>query len=149
MQVKFNSAIHLVHKICINTNLTIKTLIFQFPHAFKEFGAIDFLHFSPIKPYNLAATCSSKVNCRNNMHSNSIKSEHFVMYHALNVFQVQLYSSANNALHSSFTRFKQTAYGGVFRKDGKLLIAGSEDGFVRLFDPLSHKLLRIFKGHKA
>lgn len=64
-------------------------------------------------------------------------------------FQVQVYSTVNNALQYSLSRFKQTAYGGLFRKDGKLLAAGSDDGFLRLFEVQSHKLLRIFKGHTA
>lgn len=93
-----------------------------FPCAFKEFGAIDFIDFCPQEPYNVAATCSAKV---------------------------QIYSTANNSLHCSLSRFKRTAYGGTFRGDGKLLVAGSDDGFLRLYELKSHKLLRIFKGHKA
>ncbi|GBL76631.1 U3 small nucleolar RNA-associated protein 15 [Araneus ventricosus] len=93
-----------------------------FPCAFKEFGAIDYIDFSPQEPYNAAVACSAKV---------------------------QIYSTANNKLQSSFSRFKQAAYGGVFRKDGNLLVAGSEDGFLRLFEVKMSRLLRIFKGHKA
>ncbi|GFT97068.1 u3 small nucleolar RNA-associated protein 15 homolog [Nephila pilipes] len=94
----------------------------RFPNTFKESGDIDFVDFSPQEPYNVAVTCSAKV---------------------------QLYSTANNSTLSALSRFKNIAYGGVFREDGKLLIAGSEDGFIRLFDVHGNHLLRIFKGHKA
>ncbi|GIY09092.1 u3 small nucleolar RNA-associated protein 15 homolog [Caerostris extrusa] len=90
-----------------------------FPCAFKEFGGVDFIDFSA----ELAAvTCSAKV---------------------------QLYNTAESKLQSTFSRFKRTAYGGVFRKDGNLLVAGSEDGFLRLFDVQGNRMLRVFKGHKA
>lgn len=91
-----------------------------FPYAFKEFGAVDYVDFSQKDPFDVAATCSA---------------------------QVQIYSTASNSAKFSLSRFKKTAYGGVFRKDGKLLAAGSEDGFIRLFEVQSHKLLRVFKGH--
>ncbi|XP_035213494.1 U3 small nucleolar RNA-associated protein 15 homolog [Stegodyphus dumicola] len=93
-----------------------------FPCAFKEYGAIDFIDFCTEEPYNVAVTCSSKV---------------------------QIYSTTSNSLQSTLSRFKKTAYGGVFRKDGKLLLAGSDDNFVRLFEVKSGRLLRVFKGHKA
>lgn len=67
--------------------------------------------------------------------------------HLFKFLQVQIYDTINHSLKNKFSRFKNTAYGGVFRKDGKLLAAGCEDGFVRLFEVQSQKLLRIFKGH--
>lgn len=95
---------------------------FEFPNTFKEFGGIDFIDFSPIEPYNVAVTCNAKV---------------------------QFYSTVNNKVLTAFTKFSQEAYGGVFRKDGNLLAAGSRDGFLRLFDVQGKRLLRTFKGHKG
>nr|XP_042910481.1 U3 small nucleolar RNA-associated protein 15 homolog isoform X2 [Parasteatoda tepidariorum] len=93
-----------------------------FPYAFKEYGAIDYVDFNPKLPSSVAISCSSKV---------------------------QLYNTTNNEPQSTFSRFKKTAYGGNFRRDGKLLVAGSEDGFLRLFQVETSRLLRMFKGHKA
>ncbi|CAG9531079.1 unnamed protein product [Cercopithifilaria johnstoni] len=52
-------------------------------------------------------------------------------------------------------RFKQAVYGVRFRRDGKLLAVGSEEGQVRLFDVRKHTCdgkktpLRIFKAHES
>ncbi|GFQ79209.1 u3 small nucleolar RNA-associated protein 15 homolog [Trichonephila clavata] len=91
-----------------------------FPNTFKEFGAIDFVDFSPKEPYNVAVTCGAKV---------------------------QLYSTFSNEALPTLKRFKEEAYGGVFRKDGNLLVAGSKDGWLRLYDVPRHRLLRTFTGH--
>ncbi|KAG8201703.1 hypothetical protein JTE90_012767 [Oedothorax gibbosus] len=95
---------------------------FAFPCAFKEYGAIDCVDYSPEAPHHVAVTCSAKV---------------------------QIYDTSNSTQLCSMSRFKKQAYGGVFRKDGKLLVAGSEDGFLRLFEVEGHRQLRVFKGHKA
>lgn len=94
----------------------------DFPVAIKEYGAIDYVDFTSQEPFSIAVTCSSKV---------------------------QIYNPADNKVRNTLSRFKKTAYGGVFRHDGKLLVAGSEDGFLRLFEVQSSKPLRIFKGHHA
>lgn len=47
------------------------------------------------------------------------------------------------------SRFKENAYGGSFRIDGRLLCAGGEEKNVKLFDTSSKSLLRVFKGHTA
>ncbi|GFX45059.1 u3 small nucleolar RNA-associated protein 15 homolog [Trichonephila clavipes] len=93
-----------------------------FPTTFKEFGAIDFVDFSPVEPYNVAVTCGAKV---------------------------QLYNSLTYEALPKLKNFKDEAYGGVFRNDGNLLAAGGKDGWVRLYDVPRHRLLRTFKGHKA
>lgn len=94
----------------------------DFPVAIREYGAIDYVDFTQQEPFSVAVTCSSKV---------------------------QIYNPADNKVRNTLSRFKKTAYGGVFRHDGKLLVAGSEDGFLRLFEVQSSKPLRIFKGHHA
>ena len=64
------------------------------------------------------------------------------------VSQVQIYSSRSNQILRSLNRFKEAANCGSFRKDGKLVVAGSDDKMVRLFEPTGRSLLRVFKGHK-
>lgn len=49
----------------------------------------------------------------------------------------------------NLSKFQQQAYGGTFRHDGRLLVAGDEESTVRLFDVSSKNILRLFKGHKA
>lgn len=76
--------------------------------------------FSPVSPYYLAATASAKVvvyDCR-----------------TLNVKR-------------SLTRFKDIAYSGNFRSDGKLLVAGGENKHVQILDINSRSVLRLLRGH--
>lgn len=63
--------------------------------------------------------------------------------------QVNIYSSVNQTLKKSITRFRNTAYCGTYRRDGKLLVSGGEDSVVQLFDMGSRTLLRSFKGHRG
>lgn len=63
--------------------------------------------------------------------------------------QVQIYNSITKQVSKNLNKFKETAYGGSFRQDGKLICAGSEDSAVRLFDVSTRNLLRVFKGHTA
>lgn len=49
----------------------------------------------------------------------------------------------------NLSRFQESAYGGTFRQDGRLLVAGDEQGAVKLFDTSSKNILRLFKGHKG
>ena len=48
----------------------------------------------------------------------------------------------------TITRFKDTAYCGTFRSDGKLVAAGGENGIVQIFDVNSRSLLRQMTSHK-
>lgn len=47
------------------------------------------------------------------------------------LMQVLVYDAATRKLKAQFTRFKDKAYGGCFRADGKLLVAGGESGLVQ------------------
>ena len=58
-----------------------------------------------------------------------------------------MYTCINNELSKGLSKFSKTAFGGKFRKDGRLLCAGSEDTSVRVFDVNNKHLLRQFKGH--
>ena len=61
--------------------------------------------------------------------------------------KVQIYNGNTNQVRRSFSRFKETAYSARFRHDGQLLVAGSEEGVVKLFDLGSRSILRQFSGH--
>ncbi|XP_059475916.1 U3 small nucleolar RNA-associated protein 15 homolog [Neocloeon triangulifer] len=95
---------------------------FSAPAILKEFGPIDNIDVSTVEPHYLAVTCSVRV---------------------------QVYNSVTKTVYKNFTRFKETAYGGKFRQDGKLLCAGGHEGEVKLFDVGSKNLLRICKGHEG
>ncbi|XP_050330173.1 U3 small nucleolar RNA-associated protein 15 homolog [Bactrocera neohumeralis] len=92
------------------------------PTLVKEFGAIDYVDFSPIEPHYFAVTCSVRV---------------------------QIYNPITKLVVKNLSRFQETAYGGTFRQDGRLLVAGDEQGLVKLFDPSSKNVLRLFKGHRG
>nr|AAQ97804.1 unknown [Danio rerio] len=90
------------------------------PVQIKEFGAVSKIDFSPLPPHNYAVTASTRVH---------------------------IYGLHSQEPIRNFTRFHDTAYGGSFRGDGKLLVAGSEEGLIRLFDIGGRVSLRQFKGH--
>lgn len=92
------------------------------PTLVKEFGAIDYVDFSPVQPHYFAVTCSVRV---------------------------QIYNPITKLVAKNLSKFQENAYGGSFRQDGRLLVAGDEQGLVKVFDTTSKNLLRIFKGHKA
>ncbi|XP_026741341.1 U3 small nucleolar RNA-associated protein 15 homolog [Trichoplusia ni] len=92
------------------------------PVLVKEFGAIDYLDFSPVEPYYFAATCSVRV---------------------------QVYDPITKVVAKNISKFVEAAYGGTFRGDGRLIVAGSEEGAVKLFDVQSKNVLRVFAGHTA
>lgn len=88
----------------------------------KEFGAIDHISFSPIEPHYFAVTSSVRI---------------------------QVYNPITKLVVKNLSRFRENAYGGEFRYDGKLLCSGSEEACVKLFDVSSKSLLRLFKGHSG
>lgn len=94
----------------------------QPPVLVKEFGPIDYIDFSPVEPHYFTVTCSVRV---------------------------QIYNPITKLVTKTYSRFKEAAYGGCFRRDGKLLCAGGEEAVVRLFNIGSNSMLRVFSGHKA
>ncbi|MEJ1275605.1 UTP15 small subunit processome component [Cricetulus griseus] len=93
---------------------------YKTPVQIKEFGAVSKVDFSPQPPYNYAVTASSRIHIYGRYSQEPIK---------------------------TFSRFKDTAYCATFRQDGQLLVAGSEDGVVQLFDISGRAPLRQFEGH--
>ena len=59
-----------------------------------------------------------------------------------------VYDGATRALRRTIARFKDKAYGATWRDDGKLLVAGGQDGVVQVFDAASRNVLRQLKGHQ-
>lgn len=49
----------------------------------------------------------------------------------------------------NISTFQKEAYGATYRKDGRLLVVGDDEGKVRLFDANTKTMLRLFSGHKA
>lgn len=78
------------------------------------------IHCCPEAPYGYAVTASTRV---------------------------QLYDARLN-LQRTISRFKDTAYCGTLRSDGKLVAAGGENGIVQIFDAGSRSLLRQMSLHK-
>uniref|UniRef100_A0A670JQU1 U3 small nucleolar RNA-associated protein 15 homolog n=1 Tax=Podarcis muralis TaxID=64176 RepID=A0A670JQU1_PODMU len=93
---------------------------FKAPIQIKEFGAVNKIDFSPVPPYNYAVTASSRIHIYGRYSQEPIK---------------------------TFSRFKDVAYCATYRDDGKLLVAGSEEGSIRLFDTSGRAALRQFDGH--
>jgi U3 small nucleolar RNA-associated protein 15 len=50
-------------------------------------------------------------------------------------------------VHKNLNKFKESAYGGSFRRDGRLLCAGGDEAVIKLFDVNTRSPLRIFSGH--
>lgn len=93
---------------------------YKTPIQIKEFGAVSSIDYSPLSSCNYAVTASTRIH---------------------------IYGSYSQEPVKTFTRFKDTAYSGRFRSDGKLLVAGCEDSVVRLFDISGRVALRMFRGH--
>lgn len=72
------------------------------------------------------------------------KSESFLVTASTSV---HLYDSLTDRVIRSFTRFKDEAYSGKFRKDGKLLLTGDASGAVKVFDVKSKAILRQLERH--
>ena len=92
------------------------------PVTKKEYGPITHIDFSPVEPHNFAVTNSTRV---------------------------QIYSPKSLQVLKVISRFKEQAHCGSFRDDGRLLVAGGDEGDVKLFDVDGKSLLRVFKGHSG
>jgi U3 small nucleolar RNA-associated protein 15 len=61
---------------------------------------------------------------------------------------VVIYAPKTGKVVKTVTRFKDVARGAEFRKDGKLMVAGGDEGLVQVFDVGSRAVLRTMKGHE-
>ncbi|XP_047474375.1 U3 small nucleolar RNA-associated protein 15 homolog [Penaeus chinensis] len=94
----------------------------EFPVTVKEFTSIDYVDVSPTEPYYIAVTSGPKVD---------------------------VYHQQTTQVWRTISRFQRNAYGARFRQDGQLLVVGTEEGQVRLFNQRQKQLLRVFKGHSS
>ena len=62
--------------------------------------------------------------------------------------QVEIFDGESHELLKTVSAFKRQAYSGSFRCDGALLVAGGEEGFVKVFEVKSKSLLRTFRTSK-
>ncbi|XP_063819939.1 U3 small nucleolar RNA-associated protein 15 homolog [Pseudophryne corroboree] len=93
---------------------------YKTPVQIKEFGAVTKIDFSPVQPCNYAVTASTRIH---------------------------IYGQYSQEPIKTFSRFKDAAYCGTYRGDGRLLAAGCEDSVVQLFDINGKAALRQFSGH--
>lgn len=95
---------------------------FQPPLTAPQAGAVTHLDVCPTAPYHFAATASTRV---------------------------LVYDGTTTKVHKQFSRFKDVAYAGCFRSDGKVMAAGGESKIVQVFDVAHKTLLRQLTGHAA
>ncbi|GJJ70168.1 U3 small nucleolar RNA-associated protein 15 [Entomortierella parvispora] len=94
---------------------------FKSPIVVKEFAAVSSIHFSETNPYDFAVTASTRV---------------------------QIYSSKTHQVKKTISRFKDVAYSGTIRADGRLVVAGDATGLIQIFDVGSRAILRTFRDHR-
>eukprot|EP00879_Flechtneria_rotunda_P019276 GHRR01020243.1.p1 GENE.GHRR01020243.1~~GHRR01020243.1.p1 ORF type:complete len:421 (+),score=116.30 GHRR01020243.1:737-1999(+) len=94
---------------------------YKAPVYAKQFGPVTHIDFCEEYPYHFAVTASTRV---------------------------LVYDGLSRAVRRTFSRFKDIAYSGRFRQDGKLLVAGGQNGVVQVFDANSRSVLRQLKGHQ-
>ena len=70
-----------------------------------QVGAVTSIDFSPLYPYNYAVTSSTRVI---------------------------IFDARTRRPLTTLSRFKDKAYSGTFRGDGRLLVAGGETGHVQV-----------------
>ncbi|KAK7203994.1 U3 small nucleolar RNA-associated protein [Myxozyma melibiosi] len=84
------------------------------PLIVKEHGSILHINFCPSGSHDFAVTSGARI---------------------------QIFSSKTRQVIRTIARFKEIAYSGEFRPDGKLLVAGDASGLVQVFDANSRAIL--------
>ncbi len=85
-------------------------------------GAVTGVAFSPRLPYELAAAADMGVS---------------------------LIDTSVGEVRKTIGRFKDLARSPDFKPDGKLLVAGCDNGITQVFDVSNRSILRQFRGHKG
>ncbi|KAG8598544.1 hypothetical protein GDO81_002651 [Engystomops pustulosus] len=93
---------------------------YRTPVQIKEYGAVTKIDFSPEETCNYVVSASTRLHLYNKYSPEPIK---------------------------TFSRFKDTAYCGTYRGDGRLIAAGCEDSVVKMFDIGGKAALREYVGH--
>jgi U3 small nucleolar RNA-associated protein 15 len=86
----------------------------------QQVGAVTCINFSPAAPGDVAVTTSTRV---------------------------LVYDASTARVKTQLSKFKDVAYSGTFRSDGKLVVAGGESGIVQVFELGSKGVLRKLEGH--
>ena len=84
-------------------------------------GAPSTLHFSPTESAEVAVTSGSRI---------------------------QIYDANTARVKRQISKFKDVAYSGTYRSDGKLMAAGGESCAVQVFELASKAVLRKLEGHR-
>ncbi|KDO27980.1 hypothetical protein SPRG_07257 [Saprolegnia parasitica CBS 223.65] len=92
------------------------------PTELPQVAAVTCIDASPVAPFDFAAATSTRV---------------------------QLYSTSNNDVKKTFSRFHDVVYSAAFRGDGKLLVTGNANSQVAVLDVGSRTVLRNLNGHKG
>jgi U3 small nucleolar RNA-associated protein 15 len=93
---------------------------YRAPSVVNQVAQVTSVHFADVYPFMLAATSSARVT---------------------------IYNSQTRRSQRVFARFKDVAYSGVLRSDGKAMAVGGQQGAVQLFDMSSRSILRKFTLH--
>lgn len=119
---KYHRHINLGKEPCLLSFVTGYYHSFRHPLFIRHHNPITSIHFSPTRPHRFAITTSSRL---------------------------LVYAPKTGKVVKTITRFKDNARGAEIRKDGKLVVAGGDDGLVQVFDLNSRAILRTMKGHDA
>ena len=93
---------------------------FKNPVVERKPAPVTAIDFCPTIPYDFVVTSSTRVH---------------------------VYSCRKNTVSKTFSRFKDVAYSGTLRNDGKLLAAGCKVPVVKIFQTDTKAQLRILEGH--
>lgn len=96
-------------------------LSFKSPLLIHEHASVSSIHFSPLAPHDFAITSSTLV---------------------------KLFSSKTRSVSKTISRFKDVAYSGNVRSDGKILVAGDATGLIQVFNLSSRAILKTWSEHK-
>jgi U3 small nucleolar RNA-associated protein 15 len=107
---------------------------FKAPTVAPQFGPVTHLDYCRSSPHHLACTASTRVVLYAGQGSAGSRG-------------ATAAAGGGPAVLRTLSRFGDKAYGATWRSDGKLVVAGSEDGVVRVFDTSSRAVLRQLKGH--
>eukprot|EP00232_Nephroselmis_pyriformis_P007623 CAMPEP_0182882100 /NCGR_PEP_ID=MMETSP0034_2-20130328/17575_1 /TAXON_ID=156128 /ORGANISM="Nephroselmis pyriformis, Strain CCMP717" /LENGTH=333 /DNA_ID=CAMNT_0025015165 /DNA_START=280 /DNA_END=1277 /DNA_ORIENTATION=+ len=94
---------------------------FKPPTIAQQVGPVTHIDYMECLPYHFAATSSTRV---------------------------LVYDPVTQRQKKQFSRFKDIAYCGTFRADGKVMVAGGATGVVQVFDAGTKSILRQLKGHQ-
>ncbi|KAJ4461732.1 putative U3 small nucleolar RNA-associated protein 15 [Paratrimastix pyriformis] len=95
---------------------------FKFPVLINENATPTCIDFSPVAPHDFAVTGGVRI---------------------------QIYDSHSLKPKRVLSRFKGPAYSGRFRSDGRILVAGGEEGIVQVFDIQTRAVLRQITSHRG